>query len=338
MSLGIKMPTMKEVAECAGVSIKTVSRVMNSDPLVKSSTRETVLGAARQLGYRPNAPARTLVTGRSKIIGLLIADLGNYFFSEIVRGVQNATEAQGYGVLMCDTGENPDTEMRCVDLLLSHRVDGLILSSSRLQDEQITRIADAATVALMNRFHPDPRVLTGAIQDEAVHLAAEHLVSLGHTTIGYIGGPIYSRAAWAREEGCKHVLARHGLEGPLVASGFPVSIEGGYSAMNWLLDVRPTITGIVAYNDMLAIGAIRAAQARGYRVPDDISIAGFDDIHFAAHVNPPLTTVSVPIHRMGFDTAQLLIDTTEANGKAIGNRCRIECHLVIRGSTGPCSR
>jgi LacI family transcriptional regulator len=336
-----KASTMKDVAKRAGVSVKTVSRVMNLDPSVKSSTRDAVLAAARELGYRPNVPARTLVTGRSKIIGLVISDIGNYFFAQFVNGVESAAEARGYSVLLCDTGENPDTELRCVDMLLGHRVDGLILAASRLRDDEITHIADTVRVAIVNRFHPDPRVLTGSIQDEAVRLAPAHLVSLGHRAIGYIGGPIYSRAAWAREKGCRDVLSENGIEGPLVASGFPVNIEGGYWAMNWLLDVMPHITGVVCYNDMLAIGAIRAAEARGRHVPERISIVGFDDIHFAAHAHPPLTTVSVPIHRLGYNTAQLLLDALEANDDkdklvdAERTRCTVECHLVIRGSAGP---
>lgn len=330
-----KLPTMHQVASKAGVSVKTVSRVMNGDPAVKDTTREAVLEAARVLGYRPNAPARTLVTGRSKTLGLLIADIENYFFSGLVRGVQTAAEEKGYSLLLCNTDENPDTEMRSVDLLLGHVVDGLVLASSRLQDEQVSRVADSVGVVLINRFHQDSRVLTTSIDADAVHLAAEHLVGLGHRAIGYIGGPIRSRAAWSREEGCRRVLAVHEIDEPLVASGFPVSIEGGYSAMNWLLDVNPDITGVVAYNDMLAIGAMRAAQARGLRIPDDISIAGFDDIHFSVHANPPLTTVSVPIHRLGYDAAMLLIDAVESEDDSIATRSTVQCHLVTRGSTGP---
>ncbi len=333
-----KPPTMRQVAAKAGVSVKTVSRVMNRDPAVKESTRESVLEAARALGYRPNAPARALVTGRSKTLGLLISDIENYFFAGLVRGVQTAAEERDYSLLLCNTDENPDTEIRSVDLLLGHMVDGLVMSSSRLQDDQVSRVADSVGMVLINRFHPDPRVLTTSIDAEAVNLAAEHLIALGHRSIGYIGGPIRSRAAWLREEGCRKVLAKHKMREPLVATGFPVSIEGGYSAMNWLLDVDSGITGVVCWNDMLAIGAMRAVQARGLRIPDDVSIVGFDDIHFSAHANPPLTTVSVPIHRLGYEAAILLIDATEAEGAPIKSRSTVQCHLVTRGSTGPVSQ
>lgn len=333
-----RAPTMQQVAEAAGVSVKTVSRVVNNEPTVRDTTRDLVLETMRALGYRPNTPARTLVTRQSKTLGLLIADIANYFFSEIVVGAQTAAEERGYSVLLCNTRENPDTEIRSVDLLLGHMVDGLLLSSSRLQDEQVSRVADSVNVVLVNRFHPDPRVLTASIDDEAVHLSAEHLVSLGHRVIGYIGGPIRGRAAWLREEGCREVLAMNGIDGPLVASGFPVSIEGGYSAMNWLLDVNPNVTGVIAYNDMLAIGAMRAAQARGLEIPRDISVVGFDDIHFSAHTSPPLTTVSVPIHRLGYDAAMLLIDAIESDGPLKTTTSTVRCRLVMRGSSGPVSQ
>jgi len=329
-----KVPTMKHIAEEARVSIKTVSRVMNNDPAVKETTRSKVMDVAGTLGYRPNTPARTLVTGKSKTIGLLISDIGNYFFSEMVKGVQVATEEEGYSLLLCDTGENPDTELRCVDLLLGHKVDGLIMSSSRLQDEQISNIANYSDVVICNRIHPDEKVRSVCIEDEALHLATEHLIELGHRHFGYIGGPVRGRAAWMREEGCREVLARHGLEKPIVAAGFPVSIEGGYEAMNWILDVKPEVTGIVTYNDMLAIGAMKAIQARGLKVPEDISVVGFDDINFAAHADPPLTTISVPIFRFGYATAQLLFGAIRPGGKESPRHDVIKCHLVIRSSTG----
>lgn len=329
-----KVPTMKHIAEEAKVSIKTVSRVINNDPAVKEATRGKVMDVAGTLGYRPNTPARTLVTGRSKTIGLLISDIGNYFFSEIVKGVQVATEEEGYSLLLCDTGENPDTELRCVDLLLGHKVDGLILSSSRLKDDQISNVAKYSDVVLCNRTHPDEKVRSVCIEDNALHLATEHLIELGHRHFGYIGGPVRGRAAWMREEGCREVLARHGFEKPIVASGFPVSIEGGYEAMNWILDVKPEVSAIVTYNDMLAIGAMKAVQARGLKVPEDISVVGFDDLNFAAHTNPPLTTVSVPIFRFGYKAAQLLFGAIRPNGDDTPHSDVIKCHLVIRSSTG----
>ena len=147
--------------------------------------------------------ARTLVT-RSKIIGLVISDIGNYFFAQFVNGVESAAEARGYSVLLCDTGENPDTELRCVDMLLGHRVDGLILAASRLRDDEITHIADTVRVAIVNRFHPDPRVLTGSIQDEAVGWRA-HLVSLRQDD-RVSEGPYTVRLG----EGCRDVLSENG--------------------------------------------------------------------------------------------------------------------------------
>lgn len=325
---------MKEIAERAGVSIKTVSRVLNEEKGVAPATRQRVLEVASYLDYRPNALARSLVTKRTRTIGLLIADIGNYFFARIVRGIQDAADQKGYSLLLCDTGENPDTELRCIDLLLSHRVEGLVLSSSRLRDEQIARVGDNTGVVLINRFHPHMRVLTSSIDASAVHLATEHLIQLGHRIIGYIGGPMHSRAAWDREQGYRDVLMRNGIATPIVAAGFPVTIEGGYAAMHWLLDVEPSITGVVAYNDMLAIGAMNAIRTRGRRVPEDVSVVGFDDIEFAAHTNPALTTVSVPIYRLGYEAARVLINAIEASEPVESKEVILPCHLVARASSG----
>lgn len=330
--------TIADVAARSGVSTATVSRVLSGTIPARPATRERVLAAVRELDYRPSGVARALKRAETRTIGLLITDIGNPFFPQVVRAVEDEAHARGLGVVLCNASDDPSRELAYLELLLERRVDGLIVASARTMQRLASRLARVPMpVVLVNaaiRGSSLPGITTA--HRRGARMAAEHLVALGHRRIGHISAP-FGQAAAAR-------LRMAGVTDALLAAGIDASsllvvdgdehVEGGSRAMEVLLAERDAPTGIVCYNDLTAVGALRAARAAGLDVPGDVSIVGFDDIELASWTDPPLTTVRQPTDAMGRWAVERLARALRGGNGADGH-VTLEPELVIRGSSGP---
>jgi LacI family transcriptional regulator len=316
--------TMADVAREAGVSLMTVSRVVNKKGEVSQATRRRVQAVIEKLGYRPSSIARGLVTKRTSAVGLVVPDNANPFFSELARGAERVAYGRGYSVFLCNTDEDPERELAVLRSLEEKRVDGVILCSSRL-DESTLREALSRHPAsvLFNRRLVEDGVGLVLVDDRAGGwMVTTHLLSTGHRAVGLLAGPAVSYSGWQRSEGYGAVLAEWGIaRRPEWTRHCSPTVEGGDQAARELLAACPGVTAICCFNDLVAVGALRACAGRGLSVPDDLAIVGFDDIPLAGLVTPSLTTCRVSRTELGGQAMRLLL--AEMSG------CLDECGEVI---------
>lgn len=332
--MGSSMPvTLHDVAVKAGVSVKTVSRVINKQGEISETTRQHVLTIINELGYRPNTLARSLVSGKSSTIAVIIPQITDPFFPEVILGVEDVARQHGYNIFLCNTNDDPRQELYYVDVLASKQVDGIILCGSRLNAEQITAIARQHRVAILTSREPRASAVIRIAGDTGLLEITSHLIHLGHRRLGYVGGHIADEPD--RLSGYQRALVESGIDphDRWICLVQRVSIDAGYAAVKRLLQQASEITGITCYNDLMAVGALQACKELGLRVPEDVAVVGFDDVPLAALVTPGLTTMHVPRYKLGEMTMELLLRVIAANGM-IDERLRIEPHLVIRDSCG----
>ncbi|WP_068138285.1 LacI family DNA-binding transcriptional regulator [Limnochorda pilosa] len=353
--------TLRDVARLAGVSAATASLALNGKGTVSAATRERVVEAARKLDYYPNGLARGLVTRSSHTIGLVVPDITNSYFHDFAKGVEEAAWAAGYTVILGNSDREPATELRYVSVLREKGIDGLILAGAGVahHPELAARVAalqgDGVPVVVAGRsFLPAPAVVVedvaGAIE------ATQHLIRLGHRRVAHITGPRDHLTGQDRLEGFRLAMKAGGLsvrEHWVVPGDF--SADGGFQAMQSLLDRAPVPTAVFCGNDLTAVGAMRATRLAGLRIPQDISIVGFGDIRLASYLDPPLSTVRVPLHELGRAAGERLLQfmtharhaagQEQAGGGAArlaakqdGQPLTIPVHLVIRESTAPPAR
>lgn len=326
--------TMADVAREAGVSQMTVSRVINHREDVSEPTRQRVLEVIGRLGYRPSNIARSLATQRTGTLGLVVPDVANPFFADIARGVEHEAYAANYTVFLCNSEEHPQRELDLLRSLEERRVDGLILCSSRLDEEQLQEaLAHFPAAVLVNRHCRRPDVgLVLADDAGGASRAIQHLLRSGHQEIGFLAGPPNSYSGRQRLQGYRSALERAGLAcDPVLTRSCSPSIAGGRAAARQLLDERPRLTALFCYNDLTAVGALQACAELNRAVPDRIAIVGFDDIPLAALVTPSLTTVAVPRYQMGVEAMRLLLRHIGGSLDDNGN-LKIPVELAIRAS------
>ncbi|HEX2907942.1 MAG TPA: LacI family DNA-binding transcriptional regulator [Phototrophicaceae bacterium] len=336
-------PTLKDVALQVGVSTATVSRVLNNTAPVNVETRRRILEAISALGYEHTptlAPAET----EKHLIALLIADILNPFFTEIVRGVAEEIQLQQFGLLLYDTSASSYRSEEVFPFLIDQRVSGIIACSAPIPPADLIAFYEQqlVPVVVLNRRLDHPRIPTITIDFEnAAYRATQHLIGLNHTRIGYLAEYSAAEPTQARQRGIERALREIGLtlQSDWCPAAFP-SAEGGFQAMSSLLaaDHNCQPTAVIAYNDMMALGALHAIRTSGRSVPDDISVVGFDGIGMAAHANPPLTTIEQPKYRMGRLAMQTLKRLIEEPNSPGGGYTLVESPLVIRESTGPANR
>ncbi len=295
-------PTLRDVAQRAGVSTKTASRVVNHQGEVSDETRARVQAAIRELGYRPSKLARGLVTHRTDTIGLVLGDICNPFFPEVARGVLDNAEQTGYNVFVCNSDGNLAKETRTLHSLADHAVDGIILFPSlEIEDFLLSFAAQGRPVVCVNRPFESPWISRVMMRSrDGARQATEHLINKGHKKIGMLNGQAKPATRHERVRGYLEALGANGLPecADWIISGPPV-LEQGRRAAHELLMQHPEITAIFAYNDLLALGAIQACADLGRRVPEDCAVIGFDDIPLADRVSPTLTTVRVDKYALG---------------------------------------
>ncbi|MHB0857038.1 MAG: LacI family DNA-binding transcriptional regulator [Anaerolineae bacterium] len=328
--------TIRDVAEEAGVSRQTVSRAMNAKDEISEETRERILAVARRLGYRPNSIARGLKTNHTHTIGLVVPDIANPFFAEVARGASEVAYAHGYSVLLANTDERPDREWDTLRTLETYRVDGVILTSSRLSDRRLDDATELdRPLILVNRLlAARPGLGCVVVNDaEAAERAVAHLVERGHTRIGFLGGSADTGSGRERRAG--YLRAMQVLAGGSDAAWWvpcAPNVEGGRQSAAVLLSECPDLTAVLAYNDLVAVGATQACQALGRPVPSACAVVGWDDIVFASYVSPPLTTLRMPKYQIGARAMELLLALL-ADPELVPEAVRLDAELVVRGST-----
>ena len=322
---------IKEVALAAGVSVATVSRTLAMPDVVLPVTRQRVQDAIRQLGYTPNLQARSLRTARTNVIVALVPDISNPFFAEVIRGIEQVAHSNRYSVLLGDTQYSSEREQAYADLLGARQADGLITLLPH-----IPKVATAGPLPIVNacEYVMDPSVTSVYVDNVAgTREAVEYLLNLGHRSIAFVAGPMNSPISIDRDKGYGAALLAAGVKRNrrLTVEG-DFSAESGIRAAESLFARRESFTALFCSNDEMALGALRAIKSRGLKVPEDISVVGFDDIRFARYCDPPLTTVSQPMGDIGREAMTLLIEIL--SGTDVPPRKRIlPTQLVVRGST-----
>lgn len=333
-------PNLLDVARHAGVSPATVSRVLNNTAPVRSSVRERVLASLKGLGYEPPSTRITPYL-KEATIAVVLPDILNPYFTEILRGIQDEAGADGSLLLLFDTGEDSQREQMGLRLLANRGVSGIIVCASRLVTADLIAVAArySTPVVVLNRKIADPKIPCILIDFEnATYRATRHLLSLKHTRIAYCSGPERSEASQGRRRGVESALVEAGLElrPEWCPTTFP-NVDGGFQAMSVLLALPPAErpTAVIAYNDIMALGVLHAARNAHIRVPEDMSVVGFDDIAMAAHADPPLTTIAQPKYRMGELAMQIIRQMVQGHMTFADGYTLLESSLVVRESTGP---
>ena len=328
--------TIKDVARACGVAPSTVSNALSARGYVRDETRAKVLDAAERLGYRASAVARGLRMQRSWSVGLLVADIANPWFPELVRGVEDVLWSAQINLVLCNTDYQPEKEDAYLRHLIDKQVDGLILASTGSESPAVPRLqAEGVPLVMLNRRHGTVATdYVGMDNRGGVAAAVAHLVELRHRRIGFIAGRTDSSAAQERKEGYLRAMAAHFGAAPqeLIAQG-DYSIVSGTDAARRLLALAAPPTAIVSANDFMAYGAIDAITEAGLAVPRDVSVTGFDDIFVSALPRIALTTVRPPTRKLGATAAELLLKQVARKG-AERESVILPSELVIRRTTG----
>lgn len=331
--------TLKELGRLAGVHPSTVARVLNDDPhqRVSEEVRHRIVTLAHEHGYQPNRLARSLRTKRSYVVGTIIPDIANPFFALIFRGIEDALAEHDYSVILANTDDAPAREAHSIAMLRGRQVDGLILATVRRTDTSIQALADAGFPFVLVNRHTEPITPNAVVPDDhaGAFAAVEHLIGLGHRRIAHIAGADNISTGHWRRRGYRDALQRHGLPfDPALLVHGTYREPGGYEAMKRLLALPDPPTGVFAVNDLAASGALQAAREAGLRVPDDLSIVGFNDIPTSVRVAPRLTTIHLPLHAMGVAAAQRLMVQMLGQEKP-STPVTIPVTLIPRESSGP---
>lgn len=332
--------TIEDVARLAGVSIATVSRTLHRPDIVSEKTRKRVEQAIEATGYTTNAMARSLRTMQTHVIVVLVPNIGNPFFSEILLGIEAVASAHGFNILIGNTDNKPEREKSFAAYVRGHQADGMLLLNGHVPLDNGGRLqgrpAALPPMVIMCERIPGLSLPTVRIDNEgAAHLATRHLIELGHRSIAHIKGPEENILTKDRLAGYRRALEEAGIpfEARLVAPG-DFSIPSGQRGVERILDEGPRPTAVFCSNDEMAMGAIVALKQRGLSVPGDVSVVGFDDIQFAGSYDPPLTTIHQPRRHIGETAMALMVELLES-GSVPEGEVVIETELLQRRSSGP---
>jgi len=327
--------TIKDVASKAGVSASTVSHVINNTRYVSEETSAKVLETIKKLNYYQNSQAKGLVTGKSHIIGLVVSDITNPFFPELVRGVEKNAIQHGYEVFLFNTDYDSRRAAIITRKLIEQKVDGIIIMTTEIEIGLVNNLTSVAIPLVLLDWGITGNLVSNIKENFMVGIdeAINHLVELGHKEIAFISGPLNLKTAITRKEAFLTSLNKYQgiLTDPVIIEG-DFKIEGGELAVTQILSSRKLPTAIFAANDLMAIGAINRIKNRGLRVPHDISVIGLDDIFIASKIDPPLTTINLPRYEIG-KMAWRLLHRLIQNKMGGGREEVVDTRLVVRGST-----
>lgn len=334
----VQTPTLRDVADAAGVHPATASRALNpaTRGLVNADTARRVMKVAETLGYRPNPIARGLKTSKSSTVGLVIPDLTNPLFPPIVRGIEDVLEPAGYSGLIVNTDNDPQREQAQIELLRSRQVEGLIVATALIQHPLLERLHREGVPMVMVNRRPDGVDIPSITPDDAagIELAVDHLAGLGHHRIAHLAGPATTSTGVARLRAFRNAVRDRDLDDDpaLVLTCEHWSEDAGAAGLREMLERRPDVTGIVAGNDLIALGCYDVFAERGIVCPRDMSVVGFNDMPFLDKLAPPLTTVAIPHQQIGAEAARLLLDAI-AEPERAARSVLLPLALVVRGST-----
>jgi DNA-binding LacI/PurR family transcriptional regulator len=316
-------PTIYDIARAVGVSPSTVSRALNKPGRINIKTEQKIRDAAENLGYQLNPMARALPTGRTGTIALVVSDITNPVYFDLIRGAERVTAAHGLTLVFSESQESVEQELQ-VARRLQTATDGLILVASRLADEEVRRLANMKPVVLVNRLVPGIPSVTPSLES-GLRAAVDHLTELGHRSIAYLAGPTTSWTNRVRWETLFELAVAQGLSIVEIGPGDP-TLQGGQEVLPRLR--ASGATAAIAYNDLMALGLMQAAKGVGIDVPGDLSLIGFDDIFGAELPTPALTSIRIPLTALGQHAANMLVSGEYGEDLSIG------ATLIVRGSTG----
>jgi LacI family transcriptional regulator, repressor for deo operon, udp, cdd, tsx, nupC, and nupG len=329
------MTTINDVAHLAKVSTATVSRVLHDTGNVKQATRNRVLKAVEALDYQPNILARQFRRKETRSIVVVFPDITSPFYSKVLLGIEDVAHRYNYQVLLGDSRNDPEREYQYLDLLKQKQVDGMILLTSRIGQADMAEIASQFPIVLAGDYIEGLQVPTVSIDNiSGARKITDHLISLGHERMAFFSGPMDRNFSKDRWKGFRQALANHDLqvyEGYILEGNY--TIDSGYALLLRILDLDPRPTAVFASNDQMAVGAIKAAQDMGLRVPEDLAIVGFDDIDMASICEPELTTIAQPKHGIGEQAMELLIQQM-MNIPLAKPHVLLDGKLIIRESCG----
>ncbi len=331
---------MRDVAEQADVSVTTVSHVINESRPVSDELRARVLSAMQELGYKPNRLARSLRQGRTYTIGMIVPDSANPFFAEVARGIEDTTFGHGYSLILCNSDGNLEKELFYADHLAEKQVDGILFIAAGVSSEHIELLLHRRIpVVVVDRNLPDVAV-DAVLTDNrgGGYLATQHLLNLGHRRIACVTGPSDVTPSADRVAGYRQAMQEAGIpvDEELILRG-NFDYESGYRAAETLLSLSPRPTAIFACNDLTAVGVLSAANRLGLRVPEDLSVVGYDDVRLASFTVPLLTTVQQPKHEIGVLAATWLLERIDQPDLPPRQQL-LEVTLQIRQTTAPPSK
>jgi LacI family transcriptional regulator len=331
--------TIRDVAHLAEVSLGTVSNVLNNPDVVAPPTRRRVLDAIEKTGFVRSTAAHQLRVGKSRTVGVVLLDIANPFFAEMVRGAEGVLRDKGYVLMVCSTDESIERERRYLRVLEEHRVDGLLITPVEHDLRDVAELAARGIpTVLLDRDGGDHELCSATVDDvRGGELAAGHLFELGHDRIAFVNGPSSIRQCADRREGAQRALRRARRRGPATLREITVnalSVDQGEKAVEALVSLTPVPSAVMCANDLIALGVLKRLSEAGVAVPQDIALVGYDDVSFASMLSPSLTSVRQPKYELGAIAAELLLE--EALGVSHKHRSvRFEPELVVRASSGP---
>jgi len=336
--------TIKDIARRAGVSHSTVSRALRGSPLISDETTERIRLIAQEMGYHPSAAARSLKTNQTGALGVIVRNIDDPFFSEILQGIEDIAQGEGYSLFISSSQNKTDRERLIVKAMREHRVDGVIICSTVFSASQSRELVEQSVpiVVVNNQAAEDYRYAIHHDDVDGSRQIARHLIALGHRRIAYLGNSISGRTTLDRQSGFQQEMQSAGLPIP---SGYIHQVPGGepehgLAGVDHFLNLADRPTALVCFNDMMAIGVLKGLQQAGVRVPEDVSVTGFDNIVLSAYTHPPLTTFDQPKHFIGAEAARLLLDMLGPDSEKDTTKLRsqtLKGRLLVRASTAALS-
>ena len=330
------MSSIKQVAKMAGVSTATVSRVLNDNPNVKPHLKQKVLDAVQELDYHPSGIARGMRSQSSRIIGIVIPDIGNPFFTTVVRKIEDFAVQKQFKLLLCNSDRNPEKEKMYLELLVTERISGAIILPSNANALK-PLIKYQIPFVFVNRAFPEIPVDSVVLDNfSGAYMATRHLLELGHTRIGLINTPEDPAVGLQRFEGFKKALSDSGIksEKELIVCG-EYDIQKSEEAALKLLELKQPPTAIFSLNNLMTIGMLKALNKKNVRIPEDISVIGFDDMDWLSFFSPPITVIQQPTQEIGQKAAELLFERLEKRYEGEPRQIILQPKLIVRESTKP---
>jgi DNA-binding LacI/PurR family transcriptional regulator len=336
--------TIKDIAKLAGVAHTTVSRALRGSPLIAADTAERIQRIAAELGYQPSAAARSLKTNRSQVLGVIVSHIADPFFSEILEGIEDEAQQCGYSLFIAASQHDPQRERAIVKTMREHRVDGAIICSTPFSPEQSQQLLayNIPIVVINNQAAEDYRYSIYHDDVDGSQQITKHLIALGHRRIAYLGNGLSGRTNHERLSGFRQSMQAAGLPIPdeFIHDVPGGDLENGLGGVDQFLALPIRPTAIFCFNDLLAIGAIQGLRRAGLAVPENCSVAGFDNITFSAYTHPPLTTLDQPKRQIGSEAARLMLAllAPQDNPPPAQRIQVLKGRLLLRGSTAPPAR